>query len=460
MGNNIASGTYKNISFVQYLAVENWAVSNLLRGKLNVKEGMATIKLRSCLIRNNRKVEIMDDLEYTRLTVRLYGKGVSVRDRVLGKVIGTKNQYLVKTGDFILSRIDARSGAFGIVDETLENAIVTQDFPTYTILADVITPSFFLILTTTKQFYNLCQQASSGTTNRQRISETDFLNIEIPLPTLTEQQRLVDEYSGRLSNATQLEVAANESENSSKKILLESLGIAKNLEQTTLKKFNIMSYSEIQEWSPNEFKGAFRMNSSKYIMTTLSAQPSAIVQFKRGKSPKYDDKGRGIVLNQKCNRWNRIEIEHAKRVNDTWLSSIDKDILTKVDDVIINSTGEGTIGRASVITNGFENLLIDSHLLLLRLNPILLLPRYFVEIVNSEFGQEQIESLKSAKTTQQTELGVQNLLKLKFPFPDADTQRTIINRIDAAKGQWEHSIIQAQIERNNAILKFEETIFN
>ena len=42
------------------------------------------------------------------------------------------------------------------------------------------------------EFKNFAQSASSGTTNRQRIKEENFLNIKIPLPSLKEQREIIE----------------------------------------------------------------------------------------------------------------------------------------------------------------------------------------------------------------------------------------------------------------------------
>lgn len=36
-----------------------------------------------------------------------------------------------------------------------------------------------------------------------------------------------------------------------------------------------------------------------------------------------------MILNQKCNRWNDLELEHSKSVNDEWFEKLDKEVLQK-----------------------------------------------------------------------------------------------------------------------------------
>jgi len=99
--------------------------------------------------------------------------------------------FRIETGDFILSGIDARNGAFGIVSEELNDAIVTNDFWYFELDESIIDKQFFLELTSTNWFDDLCKKGSDGTTQRIRLQKTKFFNQKISLPELDEQKELV-----------------------------------------------------------------------------------------------------------------------------------------------------------------------------------------------------------------------------------------------------------------------------
>ena len=97
-----------------------------------------------------------------------------------------------------MSKIDARNGAFGIATKELDGAIITADFFAYDINERKINPYFLSLITTTKQFVQFSQNSSTGTTNRQRLNESLFLNIEIPLPSIKKQKELVKDLENNL----------------------------------------------------------------------------------------------------------------------------------------------------------------------------------------------------------------------------------------------------------------------
>lgn len=131
------------------------------------------------------------DATYQQVTVRLWGNGVTQRNVVSGAELAGSRRLVVHPGQFIVSRIDARNGAFGLVPDSLEGALVSNDFPVFDVDHTQLDSRFLGWLSKTDGFVDLCRAASEGTTNRVRLREDRFLATAIPLPPLDEQRRIV-----------------------------------------------------------------------------------------------------------------------------------------------------------------------------------------------------------------------------------------------------------------------------
>lgn len=307
----------------------------------------------------------------------------------------------------------------GIIPEKLDGAIVTQDFLAYDIDATKINPQYLVLVSTTKQFIDFCQSCSSGTTNRQRVDEDKFLNIQIPLPPLAEQNRLVEEYNNIINEGYRRYSEGLVKAREARAYLSECIGVLELHPNGAgeVSTFELVPFHKIREWGVDKILHSRVYLSSKYETISLNSDGSLYLDIKRGKSPKYAEDSNVFILNQKCVRWGSIETQYAKTVDPSWLESINEENLTQEGDILINSTGEGTIGRAAVVDKDNTGLLYDSHVLLLRLNKNCIEPKYFELVFNSRYGQEQVENVKSAKTTKQTELGVENLKRILIPIP-------------------------------------------
>lgn len=143
------------------------------------------------LKRIKRPICLTPDKEYKLVTIKMNHNGVVLRGLKKGSEIKSK-MFEVKEGDFILSGIDARNGAFGIVPKELDGAIVTNDFWYFDIDEDIINKNLFLELTSTSWFDEICNRGSDGTTQRIRLQKDKFFNQKINLPLPKEQARLIE----------------------------------------------------------------------------------------------------------------------------------------------------------------------------------------------------------------------------------------------------------------------------
>jgi type I restriction enzyme S subunit len=143
------------------------------------------------LTRNKTAVTVEDGVTYKQVTIRTNYKGVVLRGTKEGSTIGTKNQFSVSGGQFILSRIDARNGAFGIIPDELEGAIITNDFLAFDINEDEVEREFFNVFLQSPVFLEACIKASRGNTNRKRVNENFFLDYKVNLPPIAEQHQLI-----------------------------------------------------------------------------------------------------------------------------------------------------------------------------------------------------------------------------------------------------------------------------
>ena len=91
-----------------------------------------------------------------------------------------------------------------------------------------------------------------------------------------------------------------------------------------------------------------------------------IEYISRGISPAYDDEGI-TVLNQKCIRNQTILFDNA-RITNNIKKNVSKEKYIKNYDVLINSTGVGTLGRVAQAKNIDADITVDSHVTIVRPN--------------------------------------------------------------------------------------------
>jgi len=138
----------------------------------------------------------------------------------------------------------------------------------------------------------------------------------------------------------------------------------------------------------------------------------------RGVAPRYADDGYA-VLNQKCIRNGRVNIQLARRT--TMLPKAVEKVLRR-GDVLVNSTGQGTLGRVGPWTRDDVPVLVDTHISIVRVDPARADPDYVGTLLLHR--EADIEALAEG-TTGQTELRRDALRALPLRLPALDVQRGV-----------------------------------
>lgn len=155
------------------------------------------------------------------------------------------------------------------------------------------------------------------------------------------------------------------------------------------------------------------------------------IPVKRGKAPKYVDKSGTLVFAQKCNKKEGyISLEEAKYLDEKLKKKYDKDSYLKGDDIVINSTGGGTLGRIGYIsTELIESslpIVPDTHVTTIRvINDIN--PQYIFFYLKN--NQSYLES-KGVGSTNQTELRPDTINNLLVPLPPIEEQQRIVDKLN------------------------------
>ena len=131
--------------------------------------------------------------EYRLLGIRLDGHGPFLRETVMGTQTSAAKLFRVAEGDFIYSRLFACRGAFGVITKELDGCYVSGEFPTFVPVPGKVDIEFLKYWFRLPSVIATVDEDCSGSTplTRNRFKENFFLALEIPLPPLVEQRRIV-----------------------------------------------------------------------------------------------------------------------------------------------------------------------------------------------------------------------------------------------------------------------------
>lgn len=167
--------------------------------------------------------------------------------------------------------------------------------------------------------------------------------------------------------------------------------------------------------------------------------------LKRGKAPKYVEHSEIPVFAQKCNQKDgKISLEKAQFLNPEYGEKIDESEFLQDNDIIVNSTGTGTLGRVGLFKLSFvvpyDRVLPDSHITTIRTIKHII-PEYVYYYL--KYKQEYLE-LQGVGSTNQKELRPETLANLKIPLSPLAEQQRIVDRIESIFAKLDEAKEKAQ----------------
>ena len=155
-------------------------------------------------------------------------------------------------------------------------------------------------------------------------------------------------------------------------------------------------------------------------------------EIKRGKAPKYTEKSNTLVFAQKCNtKKGTINISLAQYLDENVLKKYPPELFMKYNDIVINSTGTGTLGRVGIFEEcddiyGFP-IVPDSHITTIRVSE-LIVAKYIYALL--KLKQPYLENVGEGSTNQK-ELRPDVLSNILIPLPPVLEQKQIVATINS-----------------------------
>ncbi|MGE5452194.1 MAG: restriction endonuclease subunit S [Acidobacteriota bacterium] len=164
------------------------------------------------------------------------------------------------------------------------------------------------------------------------------------------------------------------------------------------------------------FPGAKDLKSISGVPTEwdMGSVEGLAATVNRGITPRYDDSATGLVINQKCIRGGRLNLEPARRQS----KEVKEERLLRVGDVLINSTGAGTLGRVAQVRAPLLDCTVDTHVTIVRPRD----PKTAAYLGVALLEKEALLSTMGVGSTNQLELLRADISALPLVIPPEEVQ--------------------------------------
>lgn len=445
-----ATAKYKFLKFTSLEKTVFWDFHTLFN-KSSVDSKFPIVRLSEVICQRKEFITISDFEIYKRCRVQIQGKGVVLRDEIIGKEVKTKKQQLCKTNDFLVAEIDAKAGGFGIVTPELENAIVSGHYFLFDIDKSKLLPDYLGLVV--KQNGFLKQVKSTGSTNYAAIRPYHVLEYKIPLPSIKEQEVLVNNYYKKLNVAEILSKEAEDLEGEIERYFLEQLGLKPFIIKEKTTTLQTTDYVSLERWDffSTDTRIAIELKKSKFELSFI------------GKSFQFA-KRRFNKTQYKNDTFKYIEIgaiDPTKGILDAKEIEINKapsraTQIVKEGDLIIGTT-RPYLKKFAIVTYEYDNNVCSSGFSIINPTKNYHLP-YLQQFLKCTYGVEQLKNRMTGGLY--PAITEPELKEIKIPFPDVENQKRIMTLIDHKK---ENILYNKELNvsiREKAEQEFEQAIFS
>lgn len=142
-----------------------------------------------------KPIVLLDDVNYTLLTVKRRNGGIISRGSLRGRDILVKNYFTVSTGDYVISKRQVVHGANGIVPEQLNNAVVSNEYLVI-VSNDKITSEYWALISKIPEIHKMFFLSSYGVDIEKLVFDvSDWKKRKINIPSSSEQNAIVETFS-------------------------------------------------------------------------------------------------------------------------------------------------------------------------------------------------------------------------------------------------------------------------
>jgi len=355
---------------------------------------------------------------------------------------------LVPDNAIIYSKIGARYGSIYYHEKGKNPFGVSSEYPAYTFDDTRISGMFLNRLLRSEAFLKLLEQKTTGIT-RSRVREDEFLSLQIPLPPLSEQEKIIQKYFEKINQAKELEKEAQNIEQEIEEYFLAELGIEKTEKRKRKKDLQFVEFKDLKRWDGiKELKlnSHFKVeNIGKYI-TTIST----------GTTPPTNKQE--YFNNGNINFYTPSDIGHLMYLTKAERKITELAIKDKKARVFQKGTllfvGIGsTVGKIGIIADEYATS--NQQITGFMVNQQFLLKEYVYYYFDCF---KQITTKEQTKATLPI-VNQNKILNIPIPLPPIAKQQEIVNVIQTKKEHLQNLKNQAKALKHQVETEFEQTVF-
>ncbi|MFM8441770.1 MAG: restriction endonuclease subunit S [Methylococcus sp.] len=366
--------------------------------------------------------------------------------------------FWVQPGDVVLSKIDLKNGAVGVLPEGWNNVVVTSHFKVYSPDVAQLDPRYFRLLLQTQDFKAWLWANRSGADGRTEVKLDVFEALSIPLPPISRQNELCDAYSLALTRAAQLEQEAEAIERAGWQAFETALGVAPPPPLPDRPVF-VARFKDVERWSHDGIlRGALGREQRKSNVSTVPLG-SVLLDVRHGCSKGPSNLATNLrVLKISAVTRGRLDLDECKFIYDE--PALREQFSLKAGDILMCRTNGtlGYVGMSALVIADIDDMIFPDKVIRVRADHNRIKPEFLWRLLQVSAVRSQIEN--AARTAVGNfAIGGKDIKSLNVPLPKLVDQGKLIRTLSVVIASAVANRAEAANLRQSAWATFEATLF-
>lgn len=444
--------TIQNIKFVPFRDILLWDVKRYSSER--IKSNYPIVKLGLHIQEQSQKIKLFDfpDEEFGILGVN---NKIGIFDAYKEKGANINQAYKKMEKDWLAyNPYRVNVGSIGMRTAEHQNEYIS---PAYVVFSckETLLPDFLFKLFKTERFNKIINESTTGSV-RQNLTFDILKTLDIALPSVSEQRKLLKCYFQKIADAESLEKQARLTKDSVDDFIFSFLGITKTERSKTKKGLNFIKSSKINKWGvDNLINSRFGLLSSKKFDNKSLSQIVLINPSTPIKSLKENDEVTFLPMECISDDYGEV-IEQRKGliVNSKGYTKFQNNDLLWARITPCMENGKSAIVKD--LFNGYGYGSTEYHIIRQKNNDVLV--EYIYHLLRLELVRKEATAHFTGSAGQQR-VPKSFLEELIVPVPSLKLQEEFIKKLQEMKNKIKILEIQASANRKAAIEDFEQAIF-
>ena len=412
----------KSDSFLKYLRFRSfdlWDTKRYTRKSISSKYEI--IELGKCIKEENKKYKLFEE-EETEFGILGVNNKIGIFDayKQKGKEINQSYKRMEK-GWLAYNPYRINVGSIGVKRDDHKYEYISPAYVVFSCKNNIL-PEYLFITFKTMTFNKSINENTTGSV-RQNLTIDILKKLDIPLPSLNEQEKLVLDYYQKLNQTQTLEQEANDLEGEIERYFLHQLGLNTFITKDKSKGLSFINFEDIERW--DFFSSDLRINNelrlSCYPLTKFGIAFN-IAKRSWNKNQHKEDTFRyieigGIDANKGITETKEILLNKApSRATQT----------VKEGDLIIGTT-RPYLKKFAIVTNEYDENVCSSGFVVIEKSNKYHLP-YLLQFLRCIYGVEQLKNRMTGGLY--PAITESELKEIKVPMPDKDKQIEIMELVE------------------------------